>query len=194
MIIDNGLHFRFKGDRGYVQGGDIFDELHALLGKQAKQILELSFRGFSNRQMRCLFADPGQGSKAEGVAVDAAGLRQPFWLVETDQLVTERYPFDEDAITSHAQLDGKAISANATSGYSVIEQIIALTKALNYHITPSVNGKWVFGQLRLGQPLPQAATHFVIRQKTLLAGRFSVQEVELDGKLIGQIRFITSES
>ncbi|WP_313290425.1 hypothetical protein [Stutzerimonas nitrititolerans] len=194
MTSDDVLYFRFKGERNYVQGGDIFDALQVLFSKQDAQVLELSFRGFSSRQMRCLLDNPGTEYKAEGVVIDLTGQRLPFWLVETDQPVTERYAFDEDAITSHAQIDGKVISASATAGFSVIEQIIALTKALNYQIAPDINGKWVFGQLRLKQPLPQTAEHFLIQQKTLLAGRFSVQEVTLDGKVIGQIRFITSES
>lgn len=194
MIGGGNLRFRFKGERNYVQGGDIFDALEAWFGDQEWQLLELSFRGFSRRQMCCVLDNPGEDIKAEGVVIDRNGQRAPFWLLETDEPVTERYPFDEDAITRHAQQDGKTISASATPGYSVIEQIIALTKALNYRLTPEVNGKWVFGQLRLNQPLPKNAEHFVIRQKTLLAGRFSVQEVALDGKVVGQIRFITSES
>jgi len=194
MTEDSSLNFRFKGSRGYVQGGDIFDAVEALVGQQEKHVLELSFREFSHMHMKCVFYNPEEKAKAEGVTIDKEGRKERFWLIETKDAVTERYAFDEEAIVSCAHIDGKTLVAKATPGYSVIEQIIAHTKALNYQITPDIKGKWVFGQLRLSQPLPVSAEQFCICQKTLLAGRFSVQEITLDDQAVGQIRFITSES
>src|SRR5690606_38600721 len=128
----------------------------------------------------CVLTEPQQEVSAQGVALDSQGQPTPFWLIATTEPVSERYPFDEDAITCHAQIDGKTIAARNTAQYSVIEQIIALTKALNYSLNPDVNGKWVFGQLRLKEALPAAVEHLLIRQKTLLGGRFSTQEITLD--------------
>lgn len=190
----NELLFRFKGDRNYIHGSDIFDDLEQWLKKQGKYIQELSFRSFSDKHLACVFSEPADEIKAEGKALDSEGKQTLFWLIETSQPVVERYPFDEDAITSHAQITGKTIEASATDTYSVIEQVIALTKALNYSLTPDIDGKWVFGQLRLKETLPEEAQHFVIRQKTLLGGRFSTQEIKLDDRVVGDIRFITSKS
>ena len=64
MIGGGNLRFRFKGERNYVQGGDIFDALEAWFGDQEWQLLELSFRGFSRRQMCCVFDNPGVDIKA----------------------------------------------------------------------------------------------------------------------------------
>lgn len=194
MLDTNKLRFRFKGSRNYIQGGDIFNALEQLFSEHDKHVLELSFRHFSGNQMVCVLDNPGETAKAEGKAVSDDGSSTPFWLVESAEPVTDRYAFDEDAITGHAKIEGKIIEANATPAYSVIEQVIALTKALNYALAPEIKGKWVFGQLRLLTPLPKAVKRLRIRQKTLLAGRFSVQEIELDGVDVGQIRFITSES
>lgn len=193
MVESNKLHFRFKGSRNYVQGGDIFDALDRWFAEQGMRVLDIVFRGFTSNQLVCLMSEPEKAVTAEGSAVDKHGNRTPFWLVEAAEPVVERYPFDEEAITGHAKIAGKTIEADETSGYSVIEQIIALTKALNYSLVPEVKGKWVFGQLRLNEALPQKVVHYKIRQKTQLAGRFSVQEITLDGCVVGEIRFITSQ-
>lgn len=193
-MATNTLSFRFKGSRDYVQGGDVFDVLEQWLKKQGKYIQELNFRSFSANQLACVFTEPSENITAEGKAVDNDGTQTLFWLTETAEPVTERHPFDEDAITSHARIEGKVIEASNTAQYSVIEQIIALTKALNYSLTPDINGKWVFAQLRLKEALPESADNFSIRQKTLLGGRFSTQEIKLDNRVVGDIRFITSQS
>lgn len=194
MTEANKLHFSFKGSRNYVHGSDIFDALDEWFEKQGMRVLDLAFRGFSSNHLICMLTEPENGVKAEGNAIDKNGNRTAFWVVEAAEPVAERYPFDEEAIAGHAHIEGKTIEADETSGYSVIEQIIALTKALNYALVPEVNGKWVFGQLRLTGVLPKKAARYKIRQKTQLAGRFSVQEITLDDCVIGDIRFITSQS
>lgn len=190
----NKLYFRFKGGRDYIHGSDIFDALDAWFEESGQRVQELSFRHFSRNHLACVFDDPRDDITVEGKSVDEKGKQDPFWLVETPETVTERYSFDEEAITGHADIEGDTIEANATEGYSVIEQIIALTKALNYARTPDVDGKWVFGQLRLRAALPKEVACYRIRQKILLAGCFSVQEILLDGRAAGQIRFISSQS
>lgn len=190
----NQLYFRFKGSRDYIHGSDVFDVLEQSLKLEGKHIQELTFRDFSANHLACVLIEPIADVKAEGKAVDSEGNKTLFWLIETDEPVTERYPFEENKITCHARIIGKTIEASNTEQFSVIEQIVALTKALNYSITPGVNGKWVFGQLRLQEALPGVVENFIIRQKALLDSRFSIHEIKLDNCVVGDIRFITSKS
>lgn len=187
------LKFRFKGARNYIQGGDIFDVVEKALAGEGRHVIEMTFRHFSSHQLVLVPSDPGASAMTEGLALNHDGTRTPFWLVETDDPVTERYPFDEDAITRDARIDGRSILSAGVAQFSVIEQVIALTKALNYKRAPDVDGKWVFAQLRLAEPLPDAAKSYLIEQKTLLANRFSAQDIILDGKRYGEIRFITGK-
>jgi hypothetical protein len=187
------LHFRFKGDRNYVHGSDTFEALEALLNQDDMHVRRLTFRRFSHHQLECAFSRPGGMTIADGQAVGASGRRTEFWLLETLERVVDRYEFDESLIIKGAQVNGEVIEAESLSGYSVIEQAIALTKALNYARAPKVSGKWVFGELCLNQDLPTHASHYCIRQTALLANRFSVQEIRLDGKLIGELRFIVGK-
>lgn len=187
------LHFRFKGARNYIQGGDIFDVVEKAFAEEDRHIVGLTFRHFSSRQLALAVSDPGAAAMTEGVVLNKDGTRSPFWLVETEVPVIERHPYDEDAITRGARIEGKSIHADGVTQFSVIEQVIALTKALNYQRAPDVDGKWVFAQLRLAGPLPVSAKRYQIQQKTLLANRFSTQDIILDGQHCGEIRFITGK-
>jgi hypothetical protein len=186
------FHFRFKGQRNYVHGSDIFNALEVEFRPDGKHVSVLSFRHFAQNQLQAHFEKPGdsEGVVVEGQLRESAGREIPFWLTQTGEAVKDRYPFDEDAITGPAMIDGDTITAPGLAEFSVIEQVIALTKALNYAKSPDVSGKWVFGQLKLQQALPEAASRYLIRQKSLLANRFSVQTVVLDDIPVGEIRFI----
>ncbi len=115
-----------------------------------------------------------------------------FWLVETDKLVTDRYPFDEDVILEEVNLDqGKRSAVVAQrSVYTPIEDVIVLTKHLNYAISPITNGNWLFGQMDLTEPLTDHYQSLEIQMKNLIEGRFSVNDILIDGSHIGTIRFI----
>lgn len=187
------LQFQFKGERDYVHGTDIFDVLEDAFEARRVRILELNFRGFARHQMTCVFTEPGTAARVSGIAVDESGGRISFWLIEREEQITERYAFGEDAIADGAVVKNKSIRNELKDGFSVIEHVVALTKRLNYILTPDVQGKWIFGQLRLKRPLPPVARGVEIIQKSMLAGRFSVQEIILDGENVGRIHFITSE-
>ena len=61
---------------------------------------------------------------------------------------------------------------------------------LNYSVCPLEKGQWVFGQLDLAEPLTVEYQHMEIRMKNLLTGRFSINEVYVDGRPVGAMRFI----
>jgi hypothetical protein len=56
-----------------------------------------------------------------------------------------------------------------------------------------VNGKWVFGQLDLAEPLSGDYRRLKIRLKQMIGGRFSVNEIIVDGHNIGTISFIVGD-
>jgi hypothetical protein len=58
---------------------------------------------------------------------------------------------------------------------------------------PNISGKWLFGQLDLDAPLRDDYDRLDIRMLNAFAGRFSISEIQLDGRSIGTIRFIVGE-
>ena len=119
-----------------------------------------------------------------------SGEEKRLWLTETDVAVTESYPFDEEAILAHAAVDDQHIQLTVPNAYSLIENIIALTKKLNYALSPQVNGKWLFGQLDLQQKLPKSWESLCIDRTICVANSFSRNRILIDDQHYGEIRFI----
>jgi hypothetical protein len=188
------LGLGFKGDRTYIQGGDIYNSIAAIISiaEPSAFVEHLAFRQFARRDCDLVWERPDGTAVliAQGRADSAVGKR-PFWVIESQRDPVGRRPFDENSITDAAVSDGNEIWTERRSVYTPIEEIIALTKRLAYELTPDVEGKWVFGQIDLGGALPEAYGKLGIVQTSLIAGRFSVNQIRMDDTEIGSIRFIT---
>jgi hypothetical protein len=113
--------------------------------------------------------------------------------VESGRSALGRYEFDEDSLLAPAISNGEEIILRERSGYTPIEEIIALTKRLNYELTPDITGKWVFGQLNVNGPLPGDYSSLKICRTSEVVGRFSVNKIFIDDDAVGDIRFIVGE-
>ena len=87
-------------------------------------------------------------------------------------------------------IDDEQIVLEIRSAFSPIEELIALTKRLNYELTPDIDGKWVFGQMNLKCGLPDEYSQLRITRNCIVSGRFSVNDIKFDSKHVGDIRFI----
>lgn len=196
--MNKPLPLSYKGERNYLQGGDIFNALSdvasELAGDRGAYVERIAFRSFA--RMACeVFTEP---PSEQLHVIGQANLAVPgksgvnVWLVETTDLVTSRRPFDEAQLLANASFspDGRSVILPERSVYTPIEDVIALTKKLSYAVSPEVNGKWVFGQLDLTEPFTVNYRKLEIRLKNLIGGRFSVNNILLDDRNIGAIRFI----
>ncbi len=188
------LGLGFKGERTYIQGGDIYNAIATAIAiaDPTTFVEHLAFRQFARRDCDLTWVKPDDGAVliAQGRSRSKDGPR-PFWVIQSQRDAVGRRPFDEDSITDAAVSAGNEIWSQQRSAYTPIEEIIALTKRLAYELTPEVDGKWVFGQIDLEGPLPTAYEKIAIVQKNLIAGRFSVNEITIDETEVGNIRFIT---
>lgn len=199
--MNKALHLCYKGNREYLHGSDIFDALSVmadeLTGGVGAFIERITFRRFARLSCDVTTEPTADPSRI----VCQARLRVPgsesvdVWIVETANPVTSRRPFDEEQLLARASLgcDRRSARFPGRGGYSPIEEVIALTKYLNYAVSPEVNGKWVFGQLDLVESLPANYSILEIRIKSLVGGRFSINEILTDGHSIGTIRFIVGK-
>ena len=190
------LNVGFKGTRNYIQGGDIYNAIDACVRatRSESYIQHLAFRHFARRDCDLLWTEPKADVTLIGQGRSVFGEEQRrFWVSESSRDAAGRRPYDEDSIVRSSTIEGRQITLTHRSVYTPIEEIIALTKRLAYHLAPDVDGKWVFGQLDLTQRIPETYDKVVIRQKKVLASRFSVNEIVVDDNTIGSIRFIVGD-
>jgi hypothetical protein len=183
--MNTRLNFNFKGERTYVQGGDIFNEVSANLTNE-ELILDIAFKHFTNKHCQLTTAlDANQ----QAICVIKSNFNR-YYLTETEALVTEKYVFNEEKLVAPALIEGQGITMLGNQEYSLIENIIALTKKLNYTLEPDVNGKWVFGQLKLNQGFPELFNRLNITSTRRFKGKFNENRIEIDNKYFGNIIFI----
>lgn len=188
----------YKGNRHYIQGGDLFNTAQAtaekVTGVKDAYISRLSFTRFAYRQCE-LVIDPDRvmsGAKpmGEGAFRLPDGTDQVFFLYEGEVEPTERRPYDEEGMVAPATFKDNSATLDGPIQYSSIEAIIALTKVLNYRLAVPKAGKWVFGKIELNQSLPSIENILIITRTKSVPGRFSINEIIIDGVTVGTIQFI----
>lgn len=199
IIVDKLLTLSYKGTRDYLHGSDFFNTLmdlsEEITGISGSFIERLTFRRYAKRMCYITNTKPSEQDKIVG-QVRYMNPRDNshliFWLVETDKSITDRYPFDETDMLSGCELnqEKRSVVLPKRTIFTPIEDIIVLTKYLNYAISPISNGKWLFGQLDLTEPLLDNYQMLEIHMKNLIEKKFSVNDIKIDGRQIGTIRFI----
>ncbi|WOJ96931.1 hypothetical protein R0137_17065 [Congregibacter brevis] len=187
------LKLKFKGNRNYLHGSDIYNTVVRELSlRNGGRLKRLAFRSFSRTQVLLCWDTPGEGSikVGQGQWIADSGSEFPFWIIETQVSIIEAYAFDEPSIVSKASIRDETLICDYHLGYSPIENIIALTKRLAYHLMPVSSGKWIFGQLDLEADIDRDFRSIVIERQGHIANRFMRCSIHLDGAFVGNIRFI----
>ena len=191
------LTLAWKGSRTYLHGSDLFNALAEIAefvsGDQSAFVSQLIFKRFARTALAVTTDEPATNVQTIGkarLAFAKLGTGTNLWIIETGDEVTTRRPFDEDDLVATAVVDENAITLSKRSHYSPIEEIIALTKKLNYALSPEVSGRWVFGQIDLSCRLDTDHQITRIERKNIVGNRFSLNEIRLNEKPVGTIRFI----
>ncbi len=193
------LTLAYKGSRDYLHGSDIFNAVSGIAdeitGSSRCFVDRLIFRRYARTMCALTTVKPNNLEKIVGQVrymIPDDKRHVDCWLVEKDKLVTNRNPFDETFILSDVDIDKKrrSVILHERSIYTPIEDILVLTKYLNYTISPLRHGNWLFGQLDLVSPLNDDYQSLEIQMKNLIEGRFSVNSILIGGCQIGKIRFI----
>lgn len=177
------IPLKIKGTRNYVQGGDFFDGVEALLSNE--DITELSFRRFTVNECEL------ELNKTDRTVATLKTRIANYFINETDIPVSEKIEYKEELITANAIIEDNEISLNDfVDGFSVIEHIIALTKVLNNTLDPLIEGKWVFAQIKLERNISMRFEGLSVLSTQRIKGKFSKNEVIIDGLSVGFINFI----
>jgi len=195
------LDMGFKGNRRYLHGTSFFNALEqasqVFTGESGVFVARLVFRRLARHicKVSSSLPDKNESLIGQGRYRLSSGVDKNFWLIETAKPVVDRQPYDEDALFAEAciDLDGRLAKLTRRSINTPIEDVVGLTKVLNYRLMPDISGKWLFAQLDLNAPLSEGYRRIDIRMQSSFAGRFSVSEIYLDDNKVGAIRFIVGE-
>jgi hypothetical protein len=192
------LDLRFKGDRRYLHGTDVYDASLAALRDcfpGAGGRVRYSFHAIARTalELRCGKAG-GIGERPEGCAAEIhlgeGDGAVSGWIVETGRTVEGCVPYDEDAIGAACALEGSRIALREPTGHRPIEIAIAMTKRLHYALFPPSSGKWMFTRLDIARPLaPGDAAGMTIVHKNRLGARLSRCDLAASGASLGSIYF-----
>ncbi len=193
------LKFRFKGNRDYVHGTDVYnqtmDEIKAQCNCNELKALKFAIHHIASRHCDLLLGDAGEVlKKPDDIFVDLfintdKGNLFAF-LVETNKAVKDRYEYDENRIGVLCKIIGEKIIISGKSGYSSIETAVSMTKKLHYELFQVKHGKWFFTRLELKRLLENADSgKLAIVFKHNLDNRFTKSEIFSGKECIGHIYF-----
>lgn len=196
MRLDVRFDFKFKGERNYIHGTDIYNETLAWLISQRHDVgsIDFSFHHIASRQLVGILDTLPEG--IEPVAICSFTSREGrnrLYVVETADPVTGRYSYPEDKIVSQMKLDLNARRCVLLGGviYSDIEVWVAMTKAIHYEAFPNLGGKWIFARWRSTQYVRRSiALKRELHIASIFNNKLTRSEVFLDGQKAGEVYFV----
>lgn len=198
MNSDFDLRLPYKGGRQYLHGTDIYNAVCDLLA--ARQFgplekLDVVFHKMTLTQLRGRIygEEPAPETERQVVFRGKAGGRPLTVILEEDGApITERVPYDEEALAAQATWNEaeKQITLLGGPQVSNIEKIVALNKTLLSRSFPEAKGRWLFARLQLIESIRpkvfeqievrfQGHSHFRITRSTLFG----------DGAPLGSLYF-----
>ena len=197
MIEKRDVIFRYKGERNYIHGSDLFNEL--LRESESSYITNITFTVhdfIQGRTCEIISTDFKKDvSKVEGIKsrcqMDVNGKTRWLVLRELD-LPTgtndDRYEYDEGRITSGCEISEHTIILMDKSPLTFIETVVAMNKYLLEHLFPDAEGKWVFTRIDLDQFCGDNSG-LSLNFKHNMNFRLLKSDIMLDGEKVGALGF-----
>lgn len=156
------IKFRYKGNRNYIQGADLFHiMMQEIQANATHQNICFTIHDFITSSTCQLYITQNKTllSSLTNIAVRCQVEidNTPHWLAispalspaSQNQASEQRDYYDESLITSLCIKTKKSIHINHLSPYNFIETIVAMTKHLHQQLYPDIIGKWVFTRIDL---------------------------------------------
>jgi len=197
MLHEKTISFRFKGDRTYIPGVDIFDSLLEII-RQYTGEYPISIQGSFHRLLRhnAIFRiyetnQPVNFKTCHAhFSVQTATETYQITVSKIDEPITSSYVYDEEQVTKEIIFHGQAAEILIKPEYSYIEQLVAITKKLHIKIYPEAKGQWLFTKIQLthaadpkfffGRRLVVKAVknlHYLLTQNSILLDDVPVGEI-----------------
>jgi len=186
------LSFKFKGNRNYVHGTDMFNALKNHVDfNEATQIALTIYQILRNN------ADLHRLGGTEGIPKDAVavlrvkkeGNQEAYVLLGNSTPISDSYPYDEAIFRRICSISDKAISLKKNSPYSFIETVVAMFKKLLQTLYPNLQGKWLFTHIQLDS-FNEVSENLKIIHTHNLANKLMKGDILYGHKKLGQIQFV----
>lgn len=184
------LKFCFKGNRNYVHGTDMFNNLINILGKD---IINIDFMIYKKTDKNIILSD-SKAKLSDNVIFKflylKKGQEKLVYGLETDEKLNCRYDYDEESIVKVAKIDipNKSIILDKKTKYSFIENVVAINKYLLNSLFIDKKGKWYFTRIQL-----KGISKEYLPLKLVFKNSFNLKltktEILTDNKKIGYIYF-----
>jgi len=189
------IEFRFKGNRDYIQGPDIYNAImgahrpdtvsnvHFVIHDFVRTTRCEVFQAESQRDLREI-RDIKVRAKFEvsgvtqWVALKSAAASGPFG----------RYEYSEDRITSLCNVEPRGIVLDGESPYTFIETVVAMNKHMHRTLFTDAVGQWLFTGIDLLRGC-NARERIALRCGRDVNYRLTRTEIVHDGQPIGNIFF-----
>lgn len=173
--------FTFRGSRGYLHSTSVFADLLQLRGADATAI-DLKFHRRTAYQV-AYTDDPDLAGHTVAEWHDAHG---KLFIVERDESITERVPYDESRLANMLDVDGRVVRIPAsTPGFTRFEALVAGFKRLLETTHAGAQHKYAFVRVRLTQ-VPEGAMEICYARDI---GAFFQGDISADGARLGQVFF-----
>jgi hypothetical protein len=193
------LDVRFKGDRTYLHGTDLFDEMTRLCsaGRGAPLAnVRMSFYRPITHAVEAVRALSGAASARPAALFEAsAGGERIAWELHerAGEPVAGRRPYDESAVAAQSTVDGRTIEQLQPTPYTFVERAVALNKRLLEEVRRGRPTSWWFARLELaGLAPPSPALRLGVEAE--LGGRLVKSWIDVDGLRAGSIYFSEKKS
>jgi len=199
MLHEKEIFFKFKGNRNYVHGTDIFDNVLKNVRfflKNYPTKINGSFHRFltSNGILRIYNHDE---------AVDRENIFALFCIQQetasflititsSDSAIPSSYHYDEDNVLHNLVIENDTAKMLAKSSYTYIEQIVAMTKKLHLTLYPNANKNWLFTKIEINDlvdPSLYPNHQLLIKSIKNFHYRLTQSAIILDDNLVGNIWF-----
>ena len=145
----------FKGDRQYITGADLFNEIVSVYSEDEILSLSLSYHDFIKKGVVEIVQSSSENfllNKKYAVTCKLqikGGLQKQIAVVPVKEKCNseERIQYDENDVLKSCVLEDDTIAHKGLTEYSFIELVVAMNKALLKKMFPDVEGKWVFTRI-----------------------------------------------
>jgi hypothetical protein len=177
------LQLPFKGSRDYLHSTDLFPALNGLVQEQFSPhafVELLTIRRAVNHCVEVRFAPPSQSFGS--FRIRRGEERIDGWLVETQESIHARIPYDDAPAVRAAKVEpGAARFDRPVEGQTPFEQLLVLMRLVSAQVAKR---HWWLCQINLRSPFT-AQFPLEFRSREQIFGRFLRGGIWQGGRLIG---------
>ncbi len=191
--------FKYRGDRKYVHGTDLYIAMMQGLEESGLGIPQgpvvINLRHLVQHQPEAWYGEPGlKTAVPDGALVDfqlkVADGDMAGWFVKTDRPVHESIPYDEEKIRNSTLIESSSIQITSDTSFAPIEVYTSMAVHLHNALLPPEGGKWVFTRLSISRPLvPEDAAQGRLELKKNFNNRLTDCEIFSGQESLGHIFF-----